>query len=188
MSTPVFIMAVPFDPRRAVNAKRLADETGGTVVWDEKQSIVDTFLRLLEAAGDGPAIFMQDDVRLTSRWREKVEEVIAEHPDAVCQFFSIRKADLTLGARWERGSAYLMNQCWYAPPTYAAQLRVFAEKWFDERPGHTGDDTCVGEFLKSRRERYWHHVPSLVQHNEWVSAVSQARSSKRLSPTFEEHA
>lgn len=184
--TSVYIMAVPWEPRRAVNAKRLAEAAGGLVIWDERQSIEDTFKRTLEAAGEGSGIFMQDDVRLTSDWARKVEAVIEEHRDSVCQFFSIRKSDLTAGARWERGSAYLMNQCYYLPATYAAQIREFAEDWFRANPGHTGDDTCIAQFLKARRERYWHHVPSLVQHNEWVSAVAGARSSKRLSPTFEE--
>lgn len=182
--TKTLIMAVPFDQPRVRNAIRLAQETGGTIVWDTNKSISHTFLKVLSTAGEDPVIVLQDDVQLVEGWREAIEDVIAEHPDDVCQFFSLRKSDLTEGARYVAGSNYLMNQCYYLPATYARQIGEYAQQFFADNPGHTGDDTAIGKWLASRKERYWHHVPSLVQHYQWPSAINGRRSSKRQSPTF----
>lgn len=184
--TRVLIMAVPFIPERLKNAVRLRDETGGTIVLDRARDIMDTFTLVLEEAGTDPVVVLQDDVYLAQDWRAKVEAVIAEHPRSVCQFFSLRKSDLEMGARWQPGSAYLANTCFYLPAGYAEQLLEFTRQWILDNPGHTGDDTCLAAWLASRRERYWHHVPSLVQHHVWKSAINDRRSSKRQSPTFEE--
>lgn len=188
MTTPVIIMAVPFIPERLKNAVELKKATGGEIVLDQKRSVMHTFTLVLEEAGQDPVIILQDDVYLAQDWRAKVEAVIAEHPTSVCQFFSLRKSDLEHGARWQPGSAYLANTCFYLPKGYAAELLEFTREWIEQNPEHTGDDTCLSEWLASRKERYWHHVPSLVQHHVWKSAINDRRSSKRQSPTFEETA
>lgn len=186
MSTRTYVMAIPWDQQRVRNVRDIVKAADAQVVWDRERSIQETFCRMLEAAGEEPAIFLQDDVELTEGWRGKVEKVIGEHPDVVIQFFSLRKSDLTEGARWEAGRNYLMNQCWYVPAGYAQSLLEFARQWWKDNPGHTGDDTCVAEWLRARSEKYWHHVPSLVQHREWKSAIDSRRSSRRLSPTYKE--
>lgn len=191
MPTPteprVVIMAVPWDTERVRNVKRMREQVPrAEVVWDEKHSIIDTFTRALGSVGDDPAVFLQDDVYLHPRWDEKVAEVLAEHAHDVCQFFSIRKADLALGSRYVPGRQYLMNQCFYLPSGAAADLRAFALSWWEANPEHTGDDTCMALWLAASGRRYWHHVPSLVQHHEWKSAIDPRRSSKRQSPTFKE--
>ena len=180
----VIISAVPWDMQRVKNAVRLSRETDGIIVWDEQQSIMDTFSRALLQAGWGSAVFLQDDVYLHPEWNEKVREAIADKGDSVIQFFSIRKSDLTEGSRWVPGRDYLMNQCFYLPNSYARSLYTFVQDWRKKHPEHTGDDTCLAEWLRSRKEKYWHHVPSLVQHEEWPSTLG-GRSSKRQSPTFE---
>lgn len=185
--TRVLVMAVPWDVDRVRSVRDIRAQVPEVeIVWDQHHSVQETFLRTLDTAGDDPVVIVQDDVVLAGQWREKVEAVIAEHPDAVCQFFSLRKADLEKGARWEPGRAYLMNQCFYLPATYARQLHAFAQTWWEANPGHTGDDTCISEWLRSRQEAYWHHVPSLVQHRDLSSVIGAGRSTRRQSPTFEQ--
>lgn len=194
--TPVFIMAVPWEPRRVHRVKTLRVDAGQPceVVWDEEHDAMDTWLRLLARIDAGPTrsgIVLEDDVQLTVDWRLKVEAVIrqvrdAPAPNALIQFYSARKADLTRGSRWEPGRSYLMNQCHYLPPGMAHDLLGFAPGWIDAHPEHpTGHDLLIADFLRSTGQRYWLQVPSLVQHEPWRSEINPRRSSARQSPTFE---
>lgn len=184
--TPVYIMAVPFIMERVKNAKRLADETGGTVVFDQTRNIMDTYVLVMEAAGEGPCIVLQDDVYLHPEWRERVEGEIDKHPDSIIQFFSLKKRDATLPPRWEPGKKYFWNQCYYLPKGYPPLLAEAAREWQRKYPRHTGDDTCMAAWLDERGEDYWHYAPSLVQHMPWTSSVYTPRSPLRQSPSFEE--
>lgn len=152
---------------------------------DQKQCAFDTFLRSLEMAGDDPCIHMEEDVILTENFYEKIHKVINTKPFNLIQFFSMRKKDLTEGSRWDNN--YLMNQCFYAPPTYSHQLRKFYDTWnLTERVKNpNGTDQMICDFLKSKKEKYWIHVPSLVDHRVSKSVIDPKRSSKRQSLTFE---
>lgn len=180
VTTPVFIQAVPWRPERARRAEELAAATGGTIVWDQKRSAWSTWLMVLRAMGQGPAIILEDDVRLCSGWREKVEEGIADHPDSVIRFFSQGGP-----GGWRPGIQYYCNPCSYFPKGAAASLR----EWIRTHPtGHLRGlhDHSVGEWLASRGEDYWTHVPSLVQHESFRSLIDPNRPLVRQSPTFEE--
>lgn len=144
-----------------------------------------TFRAALEAVQDGAALHLEDDILLAPDFENKIREVVAAHPDSVIQFFSMRAKDLTVGARWEPGRSFSMNQCFYLPPAYSRALLEFARDWarFDEHP--TGYDILMQDWLKARREKYWLHVPSLVQHLDTVSCINARRSRSRQSPTFQ---
>ena len=49
-----------------------------------------------------------------------------------------------------------------------------------------GTDAMVRDFLKDRKEKYWIHCPSLVDHRQGKSVIDPRRSSKRQSFTFVE--
>jgi hypothetical protein len=152
--------------------------------FDKKRCAIDTFLRSLDMAGDDPAIHMEEDILLTQDFVEKAEAVILEHPCSLIQFFSMRPTDLKAGSRWDNN--FLMNQCFYAPDGYSTAMRQFYDDWaVDNLEDHpNGTDQMVCDFLKSRREKYWLHVPSLVDHRIAVSMIDPRRSSKRQSLTF----
>lgn len=153
---------------------------------DQKQDAFDTFLRSLEMAGDEPAIHMEEDVILTKGFYEKVHRAISQKPFNLIQFFSMRKKDLTEGSRWDNN--FLMNQCFYAPPTYSRQMRQFYDVWavknLKDHPN--GTDQMVCDYLKAKKEKYWIHCPSLVDHRIAKSAIDPRRSSKRQSLTFQD--
>lgn len=184
---PVFIMAVPWDQKRVACAVGLHKATGGTLIWDKHRDAVETWTRMLAAAGDSAAIFLEDDLVLCPDWHAKIAAVIAEHPDDAIQFFSMRKADLTEGARWEPGRTWLSTLCYYLPAGDAASLLAYVDTWKAEHPEEgNGYDLGLGHWLRSQGRKYWLHVPSLVQHQEWPSELGP-RSSKRLSLTFDQH-
>lgn len=186
MATRTLIMAVPWVPQRAVRAKALMEETGGEVVWDTEHNPYTTWRDLLTRAGDEPVIVLEDDIYLCDDWRGKVEAAIAEHPDSVIQFFSLRGAkDAEMGSRWEPGRTYIMNQCHYLPAGAAASLLDFLVTWLEQRPdGETGHDLAIADWMKSTKQRYWLHVPSLVQHEPWRSEIHPRRPRNRQSPSF----
>ena len=156
---------------------------------DEKKSALDTLLRALEMAGDDPCLHLEEDIFLTTDFERKAEAAIAEHPDSLIQFFSMRKADREQGSRWDRD--YLMNQCFYAPAGYSAAIRAYYEEW-SSVPGQleknaNGSDTLVRDFLKDRKEQYWIHCPSLVDHRSLTSAIDKRRAkTNRQSFTFKD--
>jgi hypothetical protein len=151
--------------------------------FDERKCAIDTFIRSLRMAGNDPAIHTEEDIILTRDFRAKAEAVIAERPNTVVQFFSMRKDDLRKGSRWD--TDFLMNQCIYLPAGHSEALIRFHESWDGKRDGWDKNPDCVvRDFLRSRREPYWIHVPSLVEHRVMKSAIDSRRSSKRQSLTF----
>lgn len=184
-NTPTFIMAVPWVPERAQRAKELAADTRGRIVWDEKRHAFHTWRLVMKAIGEGPAIVIEDDVILGEDWRNRAEAVISEHRADVIQFFSMRKADLTVGSRYEPGRSFLMNQCYYLPPGAAKALLDFTEDWDHAGQEHpTGYDIAMAKWMQATKQKYWLHVPSLVDHEPWTSEINSRRPRNRQSLTF----
>jgi hypothetical protein len=151
---------------------------------DKKRDAMDTFVRAMEMAGDDACLHMEEDIILTERFLAKVSVAVANHPDKVIQFFSMRKADCTLGSRYD--SSFIMGQCFYLPAGYSALIADYKQYWPDLKEHPTGVDMMVNDFLRVRKEKYWIHVPSLVEHRVTKSMIDPRRSSKRQSKTFVE--
>lgn len=151
--------------------------------FDQKRNAMDTFLRALDMAGQDAVVHMEDDTLLNDWFLPRLRAAIAQHPDKVIQFFSMRKADLSIGSRWDGN--FMMGQCFYLPAGYSAAIRAYYPVWPNREKHPTGLDTMVGDWLKSRREKYWLHVPSLVDHRDCKSLIDPRRSTKRQSLTFE---
>ena len=181
----VLIQAVPWVPERLQQAYALAEQTGGTIVWDTEHHAFETWKLVLAYAGQSPVVILEDDVTLTDNWAQKVQAAIDAHPDVVIQFFSMRGDDLTVGSRWEPGRTFLMNQCYYLPAGAAAALLAHSEEWAAQHPEHpTGYDLAMADWLKRTKQKYWLHVPSLVQHKPWRSEINPRRPRNRQSGTF----
>jgi GR25 family glycosyltransferase involved in LPS biosynthesis len=137
----------------------------------------------LRLADGEAAIHLEDDIILTVDFTRKIEEAVAERPEALIQFFSMRKADQTEGSRWDR--KFAMNQCWYCPPGLGPKFLEFTARWMGEHPEgkRSGYDTMMNDALKAWKMPHWIHVPSLVQHRVGKSLIGP-RSSKRQSASF----
>lgn len=150
--------------------------------FDQKRNAMDTFLRALEMAGSDAVVHMEDDTLLQDWFMPSLKSAVAQHPDNVIQFFSMRKADLSIGSRWDGN--FMMGQCFYLPAGYSALIREYHAAWPNKEKHPTGLDTMIGDWLKKRREKYWLHVPSLVDHRDCKSIIDPRRSTKRQSLTF----
>ena len=150
--------------------------------FDQKRNAMDTFVRAMEMAGNEPCLHMEEDILLTRNFVDKVSAVIKSRPHEVIQFFSMRKDDVEIGSRYDNN--FIMAQCFYLPAGYSALIADFKQYWseFDAHP--TGLDLMVNDFLRLRKEKYWIHIPNLVDHRVAKSLIDPRRSSKRQSKTF----
>lgn len=156
------------------------------VVKDDGQGPMKCFERALDVAEDDSAIHLEDDVILTKNFVSKIELIISEKKDMVCQFFTMRKDDLTKGSRVENGSNFISALCFYLPPKMSKGLKNYFLKWerLDEHP--TGLDLTVADYLKHTKQKYYIHIPNLVDHRVGKSAIDSRRSTKRVSLTFQD--
>jgi len=174
-------------PERAADVAYLRERLpDAEFCFDRTQNAKDTFLAALAMAGAEPCVHMEEDVILTRDFRAKLAAALAAHPDVLIQFFSMRKADLTVGSRWEPGRTFMMNQCFYLPAGYSAALLAYAATWPGWATDPTGYDLLLAAWLQEHKLRYWLHVPSLVQHRVERSLINPRRSSRRQSLTFTE--
>lgn len=180
----VIIQAVPWEARRAANARRLAAQTGGTIVWDEGRDPYGTFLRVLAEFGDRAGWLLEDDVVLCRDWAERAAEVVEQHHGLVIRGFS-------LGTRsgLVRGIEFYSTACVFLPAGTARAILDFEETLTPavRRREHLDQlhDHLIGMWLAHTRQDYWLHTPSLVQHHRWPSLVDpRGRGLDRVSPTF----
>jgi len=152
--------------------------------FDEKKNAMHTFLKGMKQAGDDAVIHMEEDIVLTKNFLKKANKVITNKPYNLIQFFSMRKADLEIGSRWD--NTFMMNQCHYNPPKFSRYFLEFYDYWEDKIKEPFGYDTMMQSFLKKNKIKYWIHVPSLVDHRIAKSMIDPRRSSKRQSLTFQE--
>lgn len=152
--------------------------------FDKTQDHMDTFLEALRMAGTDACVHMEEDVRLTVGFADKLQAEISQRPQHVIQFFSMRKADIETGSRWDND--FLMNQCTYFPAGYSQDLLGYYDawrvRWLKDHPN--GSDLMIKHWLKYRKEKYWIVCPNLVDHRIGVSVINSKRSSKRQSKTF----
>jgi len=156
------------------------------VLFDSTGNAMNTFLEAMKAAGDMPCLHMEEDIYVTRAFKEKSERAVSERPLEVIQFFSMRGDDLKIGSRYDYGRTFMMNQCFYLPAGYSRLIHDYYPDWPQKEVHKTGYDILIADFLKSRKEKYYIHVPSLVQHRKSRSLICPSRSAFRQSITFEE--
>ncbi len=149
----------------------------------------DNFIKALQLAGDGPALHMEDDIIFCPNFREKMAAEINARPDMIVQTFTRRKHDIKWGSRLD--AFFIGGLCFYMPPGYAKQiidyLPTYIEEKGQEKDGMPELDNLVCYWLKSRKEKHWVVVPSLVDHFVGPSSVQKIRNHHRGSTSFHLH-
>ena len=140
------------------------------------------FIDALILAGDEPCLHLEEDIILTDDFINKINLVIGQRPNELIQFFSMRKADIKIGSRYDNN--YMMNQCFYLPAGYSKLIANYYNIWDKKNKFPSGSDIMINDWLKTRKEKYWISVPSLVEHRVTKSMIDKRRSSKRQSKTF----
>ena len=156
-------------------------------VKDRKRSAMDTFLLSLEVVDNNPAIMFDDDALLCKGFEEKANKVIMSKPFTWINFFSMRKADIEIGSRFDNN--FIGMTGFYMPPNMCKPLvEHFHNYWvpanYEGNKPTSAVDLLVRSFLKKTKQKYWIEVPNLVDHRVGKSAIDSRRSSKRVSKTF----
>lgn len=155
------------------------------VCFDDVGGAIQNFVKSLELAGDDAVVNLEDDILITKDFERKAESVITSKPDTVIQFFSMRKADLEVGSRWDAGAKYLMAQCTYFPPKICRGILAYSKKYENFEHKSHPLDSMVADYLKDTKQKYWIHCPSLVDHRIGVSMIDPRRAkTNRQSFTF----
>ena len=154
------------------------------IVWDKNHDAMDTFMRAWKEYPTVPSLRIQDDIILTEEFLPKVTSVIDKYPNDVIQFFSMRKADIEIGSRWENGSTWLMNQCHYLPAGMSGKIHEYGKTWKGLSEAPTADDWLMRDYFKEHKIKYYLHCPSLVEHASVYSQINRKRSRFRKSKTF----
>lgn len=153
------------------------------VCFDDVGGAMQNWIKSLEMAGNDAHVNIEDDIWITQNFEKKIMLAINQKPEEIIQFFSMRKADLSIGSRWD--NKFCMSQCTYFPEKINKGIIAFSKKY--EKTNHESHpyDTMVSDYLKKIKRKYWIHVPSLVDHRVGKSEINPRRAStNRQSFTF----
>tara|TARA_B100000519_G_scaffold200112_1_gene212615 strand:- start:4901 stop:5464 length:564 start_codon:yes stop_codon:yes gene_type:complete len=153
---------------------------------DYERDPMGNFVKALKAAGDDSCVHLEDDAILTKDFINKAGMVISTRPGMVIQFFSMRKADIEIGSRVERGASFMATVCFYMPKKMSKGLLAYFPSWERREQHPTGFDLTVADYLKKTRQKYYIHCPNLVDHRVGKSEIDSRRSTKRVSVTFQD--
>ena len=154
------------------------------VYYDEYGDAMKSYLHVCKNIIKGqPAVLLEDDIILTSNFRQKIEAVIEKYPKILINFFSLSKK--YTAPHFKRGREYCMNQCEYFPEGFSTKVVEAYEHWPLKEKEPTAYDFLVG-YAWGGNTPYLVWCPSLVQHRQGKSIINPRRSSKRQSITFKE--
>lgn len=154
------------------------------VYYDEFGDAMKSYLHVCENIIKGqPAVLLEDDIILTSNFKEKIEAVIERYPKILINFFSLSKKNVT--PHFKKGREYCMNQCEYFPEGFSLKVVEAYERWEGKKENPTAYDFLVG-YAWGGNMPYLVWCPSLVQHRRVKSIINPKRSSSRQSITFVE--
>lgn len=175
---------------RAVESRRdfvdeiLKQVPEAIVYYDEFGNAMKSYLHVCEnIIKDEPAVLLEDDIVLTSNFKQKIESVISEYPEILINFFSLSKKHVK--PHFKKGREYCMNQCEYFPAGFARKVVDAYKDWPLKEKEPTAYDFLVG-YAWGYNKPYLVWCPSLVQHRQVKSIIDPRRSSKRQSITFKE--
>lgn len=153
-------------------------------VWCTGHGAMVTFERAWIAAAQDPVLILTDDLCLAENFLQIVLEALEETGGGIpINFFSMRKRHAE-GSRYEPGSAWMCNPCYYLPAGLAARIFQFSARWQNRKGNENGDDVLMRDFFVSAKIGYFQKIPCPVQHSPIVSAIDSRRSSRRQTPYF----
>ena len=154
------------------------------VYYDTERDPMKSYLYVCEHIIKGqPAVLMEDDIILTSNFKEKVEDVIHKYPNTLINFFSLSKKYLT--PHYKKGREHCMAQCEYYPQGFSLEVVKAYKTWALKESEPNATDYLTG-YAWGNNKPYLVWVPSLVQHRQVKSVINPRRSTKRQSVSFEE--
>lgn len=152
------------------------------VVDNGYHSAFKTFCRSL-ALTDEPCVRLEDDAMPCNHFTENIEQVIAQRPDALINFFCLYPS-IRFGGRQglfpRDGRTFTYNVCTYYPEGYASRLLAFLE----HEAKSEEYDVELGRWLQQNHLHYFQYAPNLVNHASSVSLIDPTRPVTRTDHSF----
>lgn len=154
------------------------------IVTDYNHDAMGNFLNAMRMTSS-PVVHLEDDAILCNNFVERVKEAIAQYPDTIINFFSLRSGDYDKGEPYfQSGSRFIGNVCVYIPENIGMQIAEYYDKWERKKTDPTGYDLLMADWMKERKMRYIQWFPHLVNHAVCKSLINPRRSSKRTDNRF----
>lgn len=154
-------------------------------IVDESRDPMGSFIRSLEYTNEA-SVHMEDDIDLCDNFVQEIESAIAQYPNDVINFFSLRKKDYEVRKPFfETGSKYMANLCFYLPSGMPQEIvNFYNTSWARKFDEPNGLDLLIADYLKSKKQRYLQWFPHLVNHKVGRSLINGTRSSQRTDKLF----
>lgn len=163
--------------------ERTLDESYGQIPYiklvDKDHRYVAFFIEQLEKYGNEDMVFIEDDCVLCRNFKEKIEEVIAQYPNKIINFFQLPTREYF---KTHESTEYLQNQCTYYPKDLTIKLAHKMREILEKNP-KIRTDVCEDLALKELKETHIKYRPCLVQHLNFDSLLNNKVGSKR-TPFF----
>lgn len=136
------------------------------------------FIEQLEYVNDFDSVLLEDDVILCKDFKNRIEKVIAEHPNDIINFFSYPMEYAEEGySRYQ----FCWNQCTYFPKGIGKQIVDIIKKY---NFTNTSAERNLRFALNKLHMKYYIYRPYLVQHIDNGSLMAHNTICKRRSPFF----
>lgn len=137
-----------------------------TELIDKEHKPIDSFIEQLIIISEEDAVLLEDDLILCKDFQKKIEEVIAQYPNDIINFFTMPEKYFTT----HYSDKFVYNQCTYYPKGVAKEIaetmknvrKVLISRQYDE---------IQSKALNQLGMRHLVYRPCLVQHVDGVSLI-----------------
>jgi len=149
---------------------------------DTKHSAWDSFVEALEKYSDFNLVLLEDDCILCRDFKNRIESVINQYPNNIINFYTRPQMYFTT----QFSDHFTYNQCTYFPKELIKKItnlmRITRNKYNKNTPYESYEASLNG-VLKTLQIAHIQYRPSLVQHNDCKSTLSNSNES-RITPYF----
>ncbi len=146
-----------------------------TPLYDFKHESVKSFIEQMRLISNDDALFMEDDIIFCDNFINKVNEVIAQYPNQIINFFFQPLAYLQTSE--VKGKKFLYNQCVYYPKGISKIIADKMQELIDNGIEWKQYDEIEGAALDALGINFIQYRPMLVQHigvnsiigNNWLN-------------------
>lgn len=164
--------------------ERYLDESYNQIPYieliDKDHRYIDFFIEQLEKYGNEDIVIIEDDCVLCKNFKERIENVIAQYPNKVINFFQHETKEYF---KTHESSKYVMNQCTYYPKGLTIELAKRMKKIHKDNPNLCTDE-CEDFALKEMNETHIQYRPCLVQHLNFDTMLKNHYIEKHRTPFF----
>ena len=163
--------------------ERILDESYEQIPYikliDKDHRYIDFFVDELERIGAEDCVIIEDDCVLCKDFKQRIEEVIAQYPNRVINFFYWARHYFKTRESFD----YFQNQCTYYPKGFSQVLAREMRKVHKEFPWLCTDQ-CESVALKRLDVKHVQYRPCLVQHLNFDSLLNHKIEDRGLRTPF----